>query len=126
MLLLLLDNREPQVLVQLELTTPNTHALEDIYDLFVELPEIHGPGQSVVAKMPRTAVIRLTAGSADLSVVQDPHAGIKETADLGLIALKGGLCDDFHNGSLLNLVGRHNTELDADHRLYIRSGLIKS
>ena len=126
MLLLLLDNREAQVLVQLELTTPNTHALEDIYDLFVELPEIHGPGESVVTEVPRTAMICLTAGSADFPIVQDTHAGIKETTDLGLIALKGGLCDDFHDGSLLNLVGRHNTELDADHRLYIRSGLIKS
>ena len=126
MLLLLLDNREAQILVQLELTAPNTHALEDIYDLFVELPEIHGPGESVVSEVPRTAVIRLTTGSADFPIVHDTHAGIKETTDLGLIALKGGLGNDFHNGSLLNLVGRHNTELDADHRLYIRSGLIKS
>jgi len=125
-LLLLLDNREAQVLVQLELAAPNTYTLKNIHDLFVELPEIHGPREPVVTEMPRTAVICLTAGSADLSVVQHSHAGIKEAANLGLIALKGGLGHHFHDGSLLNFVGRHDTELDADHRLYVRGGLIKS
>jgi hypothetical protein len=92
----------------------------------VELNEIDGACEAKVAKMPRTSVICLATGAADLSVLQNTHSGIKKAPNLGLIALKGGLCHNFHNRSLFNLIGRFDTELDANHRLYIGCGLIES
>jgi hypothetical protein len=92
----------------------------------VKLNEIHGSREAKVAKMPRTSVICLATRTTDFSVLQNTHSGIKEAPNLGLIALKGGLCRNFHNRSLLNLIGRFDAELDANHRLYIRSGLIES
>ena len=92
----------------------------------MELPEIDGPRESEMTKMPRTGVVRLAARTTDLTVLQDAHTGIKETPDLGLIALEGRLRYHFHDRSLLDLLGRHNTELDADYCLHIRGSLIKS
>ena len=76
--------------------------------------------------MPRTSVIGLTTGTADLAVVQNAHSRIEQAADLRLISFEGGAGDHLHDGAFLNLVGRHDRELDAHYRFNIRSMLVKS
>lgn len=62
-------------------------------------------------------MICLTATATRLSVVQYTHAGIKETADAGLITIIGARICDFNDGATLNLFGTEYTELNTDDRL---------
>jgi hypothetical protein len=70
--------------------------------------------------MARAVVIRLTARAALLSVLQDPHSWIKETTNLGLIALIRGIGCNFYDRATLNLIGAENAELDPKNGLNFR------
>ena len=71
-------------------------------------------------------MIRLPTGTADLAVLQDAHARVEQTANLGLISFESGTGDHFHDGALFNLLGREDRKLNAYHRFYIRPMLVKS
>ncbi len=57
-----------------------------------------------MTKVARAVMICVTTGAADLSILQYPHAGVKEAADFGLAAFIGYLRRDLHNGAPLNFL----------------------
>ena len=56
-------------------------------------------------KVSRAVIVGLAAGTALLTILQNSHAGIKESADLGLISLIGIIGSDFNYRPFLNLIG---------------------
>jgi hypothetical protein len=72
--------------------------------------------------MTRAIIVGLAAGTALLAILQDTHARIKETTNLGLISLIGIIGSDFNYRPFLNLIGRENTELDTQDRFNFRRG----
>jgi hypothetical protein len=73
-----------------------------------------------VTKVTRATVIRLAAATTGLSVIEHSHAGIKETANAGLIPIIGSGVRNLYDGALLNLIWTKNPELDTHHGLDIR------
>ena len=67
--------------------------------------------------MARTTVIRLATGPANLAILENAHAGVKEAPRLGFISLKSGLGCNFDDRPLLNLFWRKDAELDPHDRL---------
>jgi len=83
------------LLIDEQFTTANADTTQDIENGGVELVEINGAGETVVAEVAGTSVVGLAAGTACLSIVQNTHAGVKETADFGFISLICVLRGDF-------------------------------
>jgi len=79
------------LLVDEQFTTADTDTTQDIENRGVELVEIDGAGKTVVTEVTGASVVGLAAGAACLSIVQNAHAGVKETADFRFIALIGVL-----------------------------------
>ena len=75
------------LLVDEQFTTANADTTQDIENCGVELVEIDRAGKTVVTEVTGASVVGLAAGAARLSIVQNAHAGVKETADFGFIAL---------------------------------------
>lgn len=51
------------------------------------------------------------AGAAELAVLQDSHARVREAADLTFLGIMGG---DLYDGALRDLFGAEHSELYAD------------
>ena len=83
------------LLVNEQFTTANADTTQDIENRRVELVEIDRAGETVVAEVAGASVVGLATGAARLSIIQNAHAGVKETADFGFIALIGVLRSDF-------------------------------
>ena len=83
------------LLVDEQFTTANADTTQDIKNRGVELVEIDGAGETVVAKVAGASVVGLAAGAACLSIIQNAHAGVKETSDFRFIALIRILRSDF-------------------------------
>jgi hypothetical protein len=64
--------------IQEQLAAPETDALEDILDHSEKLDVKHRLGEHNVAKVPGTKRVLLFARDANLVVLNDTHAGIKE------------------------------------------------
>ena len=79
------------LLVDEQFTTANADTTQYIENRGVELVEIDGAGKTVVTEVAGASVVGLAAGAACLSIVQNAHAGVKETADFWFIALIGVL-----------------------------------
>jgi hypothetical protein len=73
-----------------------------------------------VAKVTRAAMIRLATATASFAIVENAHAGIKETANAGLVAVIRSGISNFHYRTFLDLIRPENPELDTDHWLDIR------
>jgi len=85
------------LLVDEQFTTANADTTQDIENRGVELVEIDGTGETVMAEVAGASMVGLAAGAACLSIIQNAHAGVKEAADFGFIALIGILRSDFDN-----------------------------
>ena len=83
------------LLVDEQFTTADTYTTQDIENRRMKLVEIDGAGETVVAEVAGASVVGLAAGAACLAIVQNAHAGVKETTDFGFIALIGILRSDF-------------------------------
>jgi len=83
------------LLVDEQLAAANADATQDIENRRMKLVEIDGAGETVVAEVAGASVVGLAAGAACLAIVQNAHAGVKETTDFGFIALIGILRSDF-------------------------------
>ena len=63
-----------------------------------------------MTKMPRAVMIVLAAGPANLTVLQDTHAGIKETVEF---TIRGASVRNFANRATNNFIGAEDTKLNA-------------
>jgi hypothetical protein len=63
--------------------------MKDIENHGEKLDVIDWAGKLVMTKVARAIIVGLTTRTTLLSVFQDAHSGIKETANLGLIPLIG-------------------------------------
>ena len=66
-----------EIFINSKFGAANTNALENIHNHGVKLNIIDRTGQSIVSKVAGAAMIRLAAGAADFSIVQNAHAWIK-------------------------------------------------
>jgi len=78
-------------LIDEQFTAANADATQDIENCRMELVEIDGAGKTVVAEVAGASVVGLAAGAACLSIVQNAHAGVKETANFRFISFIGVL-----------------------------------
>jgi hypothetical protein len=76
--------------------------------------------------MTGAAMIRLTTGTARLTIVQNTHTRIKEASNLGLISIIGILTGNLNHGASHDFIWAEDTELDSNDILRIRSGLIET
>ena len=75
------------LLVDEQFTTADTDTTQDIENRGVELVEIDGAGETVVAEVAGASMVGLAAVAACLSIIENAHAGVKEAADFRFIAL---------------------------------------
>jgi hypothetical protein len=99
--------------VNQELGATETHTIQQLLDDIEELYEKHWLGEIDMAKMSGAKSVLLVACDADLVVLDDSHTWIEKSAVNGLVAIVCLGFVDFSNGSLLNLIGTHDAELDA-------------
>jgi hypothetical protein len=85
----------------------------------MELDVIHGTGQAIVAEVTGATVIRLTACTTDLSVVQHTHTRVEQPTDFRLRSFVGCLGRDLHYRAAFNLLRREDAELNTHDRLYV-------
>jgi hypothetical protein len=115
-----------KILVNSKFGAADADAFENIHNHGVKLNIVDRTGQSIVSKVAGAAMIRLAAGAADFSIVQNAHAWIKQASNFGLIPFIGCLCSNLHHRAPLNLLRREDAELDAHDRLDIRRMLIET
>jgi preprotein translocase subunit SecE len=109
-----------ELLVNQELRTADTHAVQNIQNVGEELNEIDWPRKAKMAKMTRTAVICLATATAGLSIVKDTHAGIKESPNTGLTSIVCPSIYNLHHRPLLDFLRAKDAKLDTHHRLNVR------
>jgi hypothetical protein len=115
-----------KILINSKFGAANANALENIHDHGVKLNIIDRTGQSIVSKVAGAAMIRLAAGAADFSIVQNTHAWIKQASNFWLISFISDVRSNLHYGAPFNLLRREDAELDAHDRLDIRRMLIET
>jgi hypothetical protein len=76
--------------------------------------------------MAGAAMIRLTTGTACLTIVQNTHTRIKEPPNLGLISIICVLTGDFNHRASHDFLWAEDTKLDSNDIFRIRSGLIET
>jgi len=103
-----------KLLVDQKLRATNAHAIQDIKDVLEELNEINRPCKLVVAKMAGAVVIGLTAGAARLAILQNTHAGIKQSTNFRFGALIDRMRRNFHHGTTFNLFGAEDSKLNTN------------
>jgi hypothetical protein len=104
----------PVLLVDAKLRAPDTYTRKDIQDEGQKLDIIYGTCKTEVTKVSRTLVIRLTATSALLSVINDSHSWVKEATYLRLVTLVCSSIRDLYHRALFNLIGTEYTQLNAN------------
>ncbi len=104
-------------LIHQQLGATDTDTREHIENIGEKLDVVDRPSETKVPKMSGALVIRLTTAAALLAVVQNTHAGVKETADLRLRAIIGAGVGNFHNRTALNLLWAEHANLNAYHIL---------
>jgi hypothetical protein len=115
-----------ELLVNEKLGTTNADAIQNIHDVREELDEIYGAGQAEMTEMAGTPVIRLPTAPAGLTIIEDAHARIKESANTRLRPIICARISDFHYRALLDFLWTEDAKLNAHDGLNIRIGAMKS
>jgi hypothetical protein len=79
-----------------------------------ELVEIDRPSEWNVSKVTGAQLVRLLTRGADLAILYDSEACVKDTVGDGLVALIGLVSRDFDNRPLADVLGVGNAKLNAD------------
>jgi hypothetical protein len=69
------------LLINEEFATFKTDATKNFHKSLEELGVVHGTGKIEMSKMTRAIMVILTAGTANLTILQNTHTWIKETVE---------------------------------------------
>jgi hypothetical protein len=72
---------------------------------------VDGAGQTVMTEVAGALMVIETTGAAELAVLQDTHAGIRETPNLTVLR---AVVRHLHHGASCDLIGSKHTELNAN------------
>jgi len=73
------------LLVNQEFAAFEAYASQHLHYKFEELGIVHRTRERIVSEMSGTIMIVLAAGTADLAVLKDSHAGVKETTEFTVL-----------------------------------------
>jgi hypothetical protein len=107
-------------LVNQKLAAANTDTFENILNVVKELNKVYWSSQLEMTKMPRAGMIRLPTAAARFSVIQNTHAGVKQSTDSGFVAIVGSCIRNLNHRAFLNLIGAEDSELDSYDWLNVR------
>jgi hypothetical protein len=104
---------EPVLAGNVERGTVDANTVEGLDGEIKELVEVDGSGKSNVSEMSLALKIRVFAGRADLTALDNTEPGIKDTAGNRVICLMGLVGNNFDDGSPEDLFRRSDPKLNA-------------
>jgi hypothetical protein len=121
-LTLLQTNGRTELLVNEKLRAGNANATQHVQDHWKKLDIVDRAAKSIVTKVTRAVIIRLSTRTALLTILENTHSRVEETSNLGLITFICVIGCNFYNRSPLNLIWRENAKLDTHDWLNFRRG----
>ncbi len=100
-----------RLLVNEEFTTLDANTTQNLLNHLEKLILIDRPGQMMMTKVARAAVIVETTRTTELSILEDSHTGIRKTADLAFLGVGRR---NLHHRAPDNLIRAKDGKLDAN------------